>query len=493
MYPHLFRGMHPVVAASVVLFTSWSFSEDRIREALRNGKPNDAIVELRKLEKSDGFDSSSYLLEISRAFYRNAEFRKSLDLLEEIVRRYPNTRIHVLAQVAMGEVYQELGDERKMVAAYERAIDLPRTPTRLHLMDASDTNNRAYEALGDCYMKHRKWQSALPMWTAWKPQSWCGTCWASMERSRKKSIALCQLHLGSHRAAANTLLEGYFHGALGQSSSITLMLIHLYSQAGQIEDLGLMMSDYEAAWLANMKDSSTKSIEELMKYSPTRTYREFVQISKWAAEKDVAKLITVCQKTGRSSVKTFDKSTRFGQCRMAATGLANCDGEEVEQIEEALARGQGCKSWLIYALGRSESPQSEFVLERLARRVNQYDAENVAYAIWLKGERGREMLHKIANGRKYQISWLAKKWLKLDHDEKATWPPVQENSLPETFTSKDSQQTIGGKRIAIPWMPWTGAVLVALGVLWLAKIANCERQNLLGNMTTATKATKPCL
>lgn len=163
------------------------------------GQPDFALQALRDLERDSpaAEDWSGALFDISRAYFGQKKFAPSLAALKEIEDRYPHTRTASMAALGAGEVYDKLGDEANMVAAYRRAAARPPVYTFANAMDASDTRNRAVQALGEYYMRKELWDEALLCWIDWLPRSWCGTCQSGMLNGRAQAIAECVRRLGA--------------------------------------------------------------------------------------------------------------------------------------------------------------------------------------------------------------------------------------------------------------------------------------------------------
>ncbi|MBM4038739.1 MAG: hypothetical protein FJ290_09510 [Planctomycetes bacterium] len=94
-----------------------------VQADLAEGKPEQALQTLRALEKQapEGSDLAEPLFDISRAWFAQQDYNKSLAILQEIAKRYPDTPTASMAWLGMGEVYGKLGLEDKMVEAYRTA------------------------------------------------------------------------------------------------------------------------------------------------------------------------------------------------------------------------------------------------------------------------------------------------------------------------------------------------------------------------------------
>ena len=193
-----------------------------VQTHLAQGKIAEATQAMRKLEKDSpkGTDFSQPLFDISRAHFGKKAYDKVLVILQEIVRRYPNSSASSLAWIGMGEAYEKLGREAKMVDAYRKAAAKPAVRTQTSIMDASNTHNRAHQWLGKYYMKKENWAEALKWWRAWKPGSWCGTCHGSMVSHRAYAIAACLTKTGKVDEARKELEKIVFGKAFSCGSDV---------------------------------------------------------------------------------------------------------------------------------------------------------------------------------------------------------------------------------------------------------------------------------
>ena len=409
-----------------------------VQSYLKAEQTAEADRALRELEKTapEGTEFAEQLFAIAQAHFTAADYQKALAYLQEIVERFPQSRFAPLAQLGMGEAYEKTGDEEKMVAAYMKAAGLPRSPTSTNVMDASDSHNRANERLARYYMDKQDWAEALRWWIHWKPSSWCGTCQQSMEARRAESIAICLLHLGRHREAARACLDFLTRReGEGWAPCIATLVARLYRDAEQTADFLQMVEAFEEDKLREYEEKGyfkEQSREQKLKYLPTWPIREATRIMRLAEEGNVEALATICQAPRSSSRDIFEDPGNDWPSKEAAEALAGLGDRGVEAAKML----QG--SWPIYALGKNPSPKALAALRERAENENWRNADNLAYAIALHGEAGRELLAELAakpkNHKNYATCEAAKRWLgKLDSGPIAsasTWPRPEPGTLP---------------------------------------------------------------
>ncbi len=210
-----------------------------VQADLAERKPEVALDTLRALEKQAPEDSdlSEPLFDISRAHFGQQDYNKSLSILQEIVRRFPDSAPSSMAWLGMGEVYGKLGQEERMVEAYRTAAGKPTVETQTNIMDASDTSNRAHEWLGRYCEKKRNWEEALTWWKAWRPRSWCGTCAWGMEARKTRGITLCLLKLGRTDEALRSVEPVVFQREEVSSPELAILLVDIYRGKGALPSL----------------------------------------------------------------------------------------------------------------------------------------------------------------------------------------------------------------------------------------------------------------
>ena len=203
---------------------------------IRKHSADETLLETRKLIATrPGQDLSRALFAVSTHHFNKGEYERSLALLQEIHDTFPNSVIRARAQLGIGEVYEKLGDEDAMVAAYKAVIDMPREETQFGVMDSGDTHNVAIERLGNHYLKKRDFAESLVYWKRWQPGSWCGTCLAQMEDRKRRMMALCHLHLKQPQAAFELLKK--VESRLDYWVISDLMLVVMHQRSGQLDEL----------------------------------------------------------------------------------------------------------------------------------------------------------------------------------------------------------------------------------------------------------------
>src|SRR5438067_4601798 len=136
-----------------------------------------------------------------------------------------------------------------VAASFAAAVGPPEkepSPTARNVMDTLDTRQEAFLRLARHYRDKGDFKKALGYFTRWEPQSWCGTCLASMRAERERETALCRLRLGQHAAVVRDRLH-WLQKEDGLAGFDTWLLWRLYRDAGQLGDLRQMLDHYEKA------------------------------------------------------------------------------------------------------------------------------------------------------------------------------------------------------------------------------------------------------
>jgi tetratricopeptide (TPR) repeat protein len=158
-------------------------------------QPHEALRVLRGLQEEAprGADLARPLRDIALHLSETKRDPQAVVLLKEVVQRYPASPLVPEAYFLMGEAYGRLGDEPRMVEAYQKATGLASAKGAVAPHQAYGV---AFERLGEHYMRKENWAEALKWWQAWNPRSWCVTCQAGMQSRRTSMIALCRRRLG---------------------------------------------------------------------------------------------------------------------------------------------------------------------------------------------------------------------------------------------------------------------------------------------------------
>lgn len=361
---------------------------------------------------------------------RQRNLHKGQDLLLSLKRSGRKNRWVSQALIYLADLAKQRGDERAMLGYLDEALKAPATPTGRNLMDTLDTRQEAFIRLARHYRDKGDFKKALDYFTRWEPQSWCGTCLASMKPEREQEIILCQLRLGDHAVVIQDIFRR-LQKKDWLSNFDAWVLWRLYTDTGQLGDLRAMLDRYE-------KGRNERPREEKGDPSPTHGLRGLLRVQALAEKKDVAALVALChEEIGYGSLETSRDGRRDLIHSAAAEALAGIGGAEVEAIYSALDKTPQVTGWLIYALGRSLAPSALDVLRKAAAHEGHdedYRAQNIAYALALKGEAGKQVLKRLAE-QKSEIGEAAKQWLERKAEPAwpaPTWPRPKAGSLPKS-------------------------------------------------------------
>jgi tetratricopeptide (TPR) repeat protein len=361
---------------------------------------------------------------------------KAQDLLLSLKRSGRQNRWVSRAVLGLSEVASKRGDERAMLGYLEEALTVKAAPTGRNLMDTLDTRQEALIRLGRHYRDKGDFNKALDYFIRWEPRSGCGNCWLEMRMEREREITVCRLHLGDHAGVVRASLLGLRQDG-GVSRFDAGILCRLYGDAGQLDDLRRLLEDYDATRKRDPRDGR----------EPSRDLRELVRIESLARKKDVAALVALCQDESKGSGTSASRHALADPVHSAgAEALGALDG--VDAVRSALAKKPNLTTWLVYALGRSNSPAALQALAELAEQERDFSdgsmTDDIAYALALKGEPGRKVLKRLAEQQRSDMGQRAREWLargvEPDRPEAtwpycpgATWPPPKAGSLPKTL------------------------------------------------------------
>ncbi|MBY0456447.1 MAG: hypothetical protein K2V38_03860 [Gemmataceae bacterium] len=151
--------------------------------------------------------------------------------------------------------------------------------------------NPDLDVVADRLFKKGRYQDALAAYARWKPRSFCANCAFAMREKRYLRMALCQAHLGNHRAAVKVCLEA-LRGETWHHE-VAEFLAQLYATSGQLDDLGPLLDATERQVLAGKHPKwwllSPKERVELLGFSPLYQARKKLgtaragQLAPWPA------------------------------------------------------------------------------------------------------------------------------------------------------------------------------------------------------------------
>lgn len=181
---------------------------------------------VRAAAKADpDVDPALSLNHLAEQHLQRREYAPAIRLWEEVAGRDGGRgRWTSTARLSLARAYGAGGDEAKMLALYKELAAAPPVDTQAHVMDASNTRNAAYEALGRHYLARKDWAEALRWWRAWSPSSWCGNCYDGMVESKVYYQALCLWRLG-RAAEALPLVEPFVVNRDAAASPATAVLV----------------------------------------------------------------------------------------------------------------------------------------------------------------------------------------------------------------------------------------------------------------------------
>jgi tetratricopeptide (TPR) repeat protein len=231
------------------------------------GDPKAALANLREMEREQpaGTDLSFELYEVAVGFREFDDRTTATDLLQEIIRRFPNGPRATAAWIGLAETYSAAGDELKMLDAYKQATgfdekEVGRATTRTFEAD------RAFRFLGEYYTKKEDWSEALMWWKGWRPNTGCGTCNDSLEHRRAYNIALCQRNLGQFADAIATLEPLVLDEHEVQNTGVVHLLVDIYRQQGQ---LGILEQKLKKALSKSPRNATVKEALDYMTKKPS--------------------------------------------------------------------------------------------------------------------------------------------------------------------------------------------------------------------------------
>lgn len=217
-----------------------------IESFLRSSRCEEALEVYRQMEKDapSGTNLPGLLFRTGDWFCYIDRPRDGIHLLQEVIRRWPESGFVPMANLELGKAHEAMGQEAEMVACLEKAASAkpwPQEP-RVSGLNPYDVTVEAGERLGEFYVKKGRWADGLRVWLNWKPHSWCGTCEESMLRQRALGILRCQTHLdidAGHPLAAIKRLEevALKPGSGGLDEDLLVLLVDLCQKNGNLAEV----------------------------------------------------------------------------------------------------------------------------------------------------------------------------------------------------------------------------------------------------------------
>jgi hypothetical protein len=263
-----------------------------------------------------------------------------------------------------------------------------------------------------------------------------------MQAMKVYRTALCQAHLNDHAAAVKTCLDAIESKIADWSPEPTWLLFELYREKGQVNDLvRLLGADHPR------DDDAWQNTPAGMVYRWNKVH----QLEKRGKLTD---LIKICQEPRGGTPQSFAHPGRDIPCKIAAEALARAGDDAVEAIRPALnaSENRNSSNWLLYALGRSNSPAAVRALQEIVGKEGAFDINVVVTAIWLQGESGKPLLEQLLEGKNARIATLARERLDVLETEGAyftPWPQIPSDALPHAAASPGTICIIGITMIAL--------------------------------------------
>lgn len=212
----------------------------KIGELTRRNKFDEAIALLRaKAAEPEPDPEVPMLMFVVGSWHASLRNSKAaLPILQTITTQFPNSEAAMLAWCGIGEIHSERGERDRMLAALERGVSDRRFLAQA-AVDHGSTRalDFACRAMGDHYMELAQWNKALPFWLAWRPNTGCGTCQIGAETVRLNNILLCQVRSERFREAIDTGWRELVAGSWATDELTLFVLVRLYAEAGQLDDL----------------------------------------------------------------------------------------------------------------------------------------------------------------------------------------------------------------------------------------------------------------
>lgn len=225
-------------------------------------KPQEWVTRLDKLTKEKKFDEAVALVRakaaedppaaelptamfgLSQTLLLYEKNDESLAILKEIPERFPKSSLASLAWCGMGQVYSRLEKHDEMIAALERGRAGLRVDAEFRRIDLLDAYGFACHQLGEHYLKNQQWEKALVAFSDWEPNSFCGNCLEAILAEKSERILWCLLQLERYDEVSRRTWKEIAHGTWADDQLNDFVLIRLYAEAGQLDDLRTQVNGF---------------------------------------------------------------------------------------------------------------------------------------------------------------------------------------------------------------------------------------------------------
>jgi tetratricopeptide (TPR) repeat protein len=383
-----------------------------------------ALVRAKAAEEPPAAEVPQAMFRVAQWLYGAEKYDESLKLLTEIIDRFPKSPVASLAWCGKGQVYGRQGKTDEMIAALERGMAAPRAWTETNVMDAGDTHGYACQVLGEHYLKSRQWDKALAVYTAWKPNSWCGTCLASMDARRSNSLLLCEVNLGRFDAAVERAWNN-----LGYDGLAMFVLVRLYAEANQLDDLDrLVLEHFDREYRANPigRDRSSQFVVQAA-IETTASFGKAIKKARRRAFDD--HLVTLRDLQSSAAVEQH----------VARWALLQGHRSSVQQLSLEVLRSDRGGVQFLELLAVIDTPAARKELVQLAVTGDVYRQQMVCGFIRHRMKDSQpliaEIVEKVPADRTTDTNWNIDP-LPTTFRFYAAWTPPREKSLPKTLPPK---------------------------------------------------------
>jgi tetratricopeptide (TPR) repeat protein len=316
----------------------------------------------RQYPKSDVI--SMGLFGLSRFYFGIKRFERSLQILQRVVRQYPNSTAAAYAQLGMGEVYEELGDREKAVEAYTKAATFKLSPATQevtgNVMDASNTRDMATEMLAALLEKMGRYEEALKWYRAWKPSGWCGNYLAMQDNKRCTAIVRLLLAMKRSKEATTYLKdmvhEGFDTPNYSKEMYPAVQYVNLRIEAG--------------ADLADLKREFERLLEKWKHNDAAKVAYEYVELLQKVEDEDLSVVFDV--------MKTLDDNS-YGMS-WHTLGIRDILMKKPKEAVDELLKRLPERDWhIVYCLGElGDRRATEPLLKMLENEKDKFLRENIA-------------------------------------------------------------------------------------------------------------------
>lgn len=235
--------------------------------------------------------------------------------------------------------------------------------------------------------------------------SGCGNAYAEAGSTKAMYIGLCLEGLGRYDEA----VRAYFGAAVGtgglyHNAEANVRLMDLYAATDQVDDLSAIVHTHESRLIEHQTLAGV-DIKDALRYLPTRTLREILEMHECAGGGRWDKLIALLRNEN-TTIGPHEHDRREWRARRAAGLLAAAADETaplliaaMPEAAKRLGRNDGPDvRWIYYTLGRCGTDEALAALERrLSPPPNSWSrVVSLVYGVAQTGEPGDKLLRRLA-------------------------------------------------------------------------------------------------